>query len=208
MEIGGFCVLSEYSVSSGIRRIEALVGEEAYKRFAGYKELVSRTAELLKTKDDDIFSRIENLQSALRQEKDRADSLEKKLLAFQVRGLIDKNQQTICGIPTIILTLTDKTFDHLLYLSDILREKIGSGLVLLVSQNKDSSIFVFSLTQDLEKRKITVKDFVIRYKGALGLRGGGRPSLCQGQIADIDDRSAYAGKLTESLREYLKTCAS
>jgi len=207
-EIGSFCILSEYSVSSGIRRIEAAVGKEAYRNFAYFKNITAQAGEILKAGEDRIIERIGALQKELRIAREKADQLQKNMLAAKAEKDVESKIEDIEGVKVLVLGLKDKQFPDLLHLADVLRGKIGSGLVLLLAENKDSRIFVFAATRDMEQKKITCKDFVSACRQDLDLRGGGRPLLCQGVVAATDDIDKYKDRLLKSVKEYLQKCAS
>lgn len=203
IEIGSFCILWEYSVSSGIRRIEAVVGEKAYEKFSYYKDLTLESSELLKAKEDMVIERIKSLQKEVKEDKDKIDSLEKQILASGIERIIRDNIHTFKKAHIVLCEFTRKKFAHLLYLSDEIRKEISSGIVFFVSKNEDSTIFVLGTTNDMEEREFSCKKFIDAYKEKLKLSGGGRPSLCQGVVSAAGDFASYKESVLESIKEYM-----
>lgn len=207
LEIGSFCILSEYSISSGIRRIEAVVGPLAYKKLSFYRDTIKEISAYLRTSEETILERINTLWKEIKTQKDRIETLEKTILATEAETLLSQNLQKIGDINLLIKDFTDKDYPHLLYLNDIIRKKVSSTITFFLSKNMQNIIFVFAVTQDLEK-KFSCTKFISIYKDNLNLRGGGKPSLCQGIIKEFSDFISFKNKLAETVQEFLEKCVS
>lgn len=208
LEIGSFCILSEYSVSSGIRRIEAVVGELAYKKFSFYRNILKKIAIYLKTKEETVLERIGALQKEIKEQREKIGILEKRILKTEADTLLSQNLQKIDNNTNLLIKdFTNKDYHHLLYLNDLIREKVNSTITFFLSKNMQKIIFVFALTPDLEK-KFSCSEFISTYKDTLNLRGGGRSSLCQGVIKELPDFISFKNKLRGAIQEFLGKCAS
>jgi alanyl-tRNA synthetase len=185
--VGLFSIVSESSISSGVRRIEAVVGKQAYKVFSDIRNNQDEIKEVLRCKQEDIRSMVAKLLEDLKIEKDRIDSLEKEVIAGMADEII-KAKKGIKGVNFLVYTFSRKDYPVLLYLADILRKKVSSIFVFLVSNYDGKDIFVCSVTPDLIKKGVTGKKFVQIFKDQLSLKGGGRDNLVQGVIIHRDDR--------------------
>ncbi len=201
-QIGSFCVLAESSVSSGIRRIEAVVGKAAYETLRGYRGLVSELSQKLKSPEDVLLDRIDALQAELKKKADKIDNLEKESLAQSVDDIIARNTHKEGDISIVIASFRDKEMNQLLHVSDLIRKKVPDAFVFLVSFGSENR-FVAGITGELEKKGLSCKKFVSNYKEKLGLRGGGRPSLCQGTITEKSGGDELGKKVLDCVKEYI-----
>ncbi|MCD6583507.1 MAG: alanine--tRNA ligase, partial [Candidatus Omnitrophica bacterium] len=202
-QIGSFCIISESSISSGVRRIEALTGKLAYKKYSFYKNLVENLSALLRTKEEEeILKRINELNVELKLQKDKVENLEKEILNSKIDEIISNSSYQVKEIKVVITQLPNKDYSHLLYLSDKVRERLSSCIVFLSSPTKEGSIFVLAVTKELETKGFSCKEFVSKYKETLNLRGGGKASVCQGVFKD-SNFSSFKDRLVLVLEEFL-----
>jgi alanyl-tRNA synthetase len=202
-QIGTFLIISESSVSSGIRRIEAVVGKLAYSKLFFYKELAKDLSTRLKIKEEGLLGKVEEVLKEARSLRERIDSLEKELLRLNIEDTLSR-KETFGGVDLIIDEFKNKDYSHLLYLSDILREKVSSRVVFLLSRRPQDTIFLLAATPDLEKKRLSCSEFILRYKDKLYLKGGGKPLLCQGIVTHLDNFSSFKDKFITLFKEYLK----
>ncbi|RKY33788.1 MAG: alanine--tRNA ligase [Candidatus Omnitrophota bacterium] len=206
-QVGTFCIISESSISSGVRRIEALTGKLAYKKYSFYKNLVENLSVLLRTKEEkEILKRIDELDVKLKLYKEKVEKLEREILNSKIDKIIANSTYQVKEGKVVIAQLPNKDYSHLLYLSDKLREKLSSCIVFLSSPAKDGSIFVLAVTEELETKGFSCKEFISKYRDTLKLRGGGKGSLCQGILKD-SNFSSFKDRLVFALEEFL-SCIS
>lgn len=202
-DIGSFCIISESSISSGIRRIEALVGELAYQRLFYYKSLTQEMAFLLKSKEETIPEKIKNLYKELKTQKEKIGNLERELLVYKVKDIISEGLETIGDFKAVIARFPGRDYSSLLYLSDLLRKEINSGIVCLLSSSQGKNIFVLAATVDLCNKGFSCGELIAKYRDKLHLRGGGKNSLCQGIVEKYNAFPELKEKLLAAFKETL-----
>jgi alanyl-tRNA synthetase len=181
-EIGLIKVLKEGSVSSGVRRIEAVTGEGSLHHFqkdhklenvvaslAGHSEATS-PADALKLELDKKDSEIKRLQREL-------DQARMKSASSTVASVADKIRE-IHGIKVLAHRVDNLERAQMRTLVDQLRDKVGSGVVVLGSANDGSVSLIVGVTKDLTQ-KIQAGKVIGPVAQKVGGKGGGRPDLAE-----------------------------
>ncbi len=194
-QIGSFKILSEAGIGSGLRRIEAVAGWKSSEYFAKKEQLLGEISGLLKTKEDDLSIR---LQQLLQQNKD----LEKKLEALQAERNLDamsvllKKAVQVAGVSLLVAQVKAEKTDDLRQMADVLRDKMGSGIVMLGSEIDGNASLLAAATKDLNG-KFHAGNLIKEIAKLVGGGGGGRPDLAQA-----------GGKNPEKLPEALQQVAA
>lgn len=177
-DIGSFRIISEGSVASGIRRIEAVSGMSAIYYGRKQNEIIKDVSEELRVSASEIVTRIRGLQEERKQiEKELSDLRLKLASGFSGsnRGEIDKvgSFKFIGKIDKDILATEMKS------VVDEMKKQIGSGVVALLSTSGDKLSIVVGVTKDLTD-KVSAIDLVrIGSEAAGGKGGGGRIDMAQ-----------------------------
>ena len=192
-EIGTLALMSEASVGSGNRRVEALVGMDAFRHFAAERTLVNQLTEMLKVPADQVPERI---SSTLQKLKDTERELE-RLRAEQLRaqaGQLVESAVDADGVAVISHHAGAAEGDDLRQLVLDLRGRLGSraGVVAAAGESKGRPVIVIATTEEARTEGISAGDLVKRACAVLGGGGGGKPDLAQGGGQD-------ASKITEAL---------
>lgn len=173
-EISFFKIVSESSVSSGTRRIEAITGDQALKWAEETEHLVEQLTDLLKIRREDVADKVTTLV-----EMNRKMSQEIKDLKARVAGSQDNENsvepEIINGISLIIKALDDDTEAGIMRTAiDQMKNSLGSGVIVLSSlSSKGKMRLAIGVTQDL-KEKIPANELAKEMSEALGGKGGGR----------------------------------
>jgi len=199
-EIGVFIIESESSISSGIRRIEAVVGRKAYESIRQMRQNEARLSKELKVKPQDVFAALKNLRLEMKLQKSKIEAQNKELLRYKIDD-IRAAKKKINGYPFIAYSIADKDYGALLFVSDELRKKEKS-LFLFLASPADKNIFVCAATNDLLKKGLSCKKFLHRFSSALGLRGGGKDFLAQGLIEKLD--KGFLEKIEACFKEFTR----
>ena len=177
-EIGFFHVLGESSIGAGLRRIEAVTGrgaEKVMERFsAEWQEKISSTA------------------SALDTERRRVQALERELSKKVAESLLSQTE-VINGVKVLVAKVPPSRMEILREMSDLLREQLGSVIVVLGTVYEDKPAFLAAVTQDLVDRGYNAGEIVKQVARVTGGGGGGKASLAQAG-------GKYKDKLDEALR--------
>ena len=202
-EIGMVKVLSEGSVGSGVRRVEALVGLDAFRFLSREHVLVSSIAEQLKARPEDLPERINSLVERLRTaerdlEKVRADSV------LSSAGTLAAGAQDVNGVALVAVAAPDGVSGNdLRALASDVRARLGSrpGVVALFSAEGAGKLaFVVATTSSARDRGIAAGKLVPAFAAAVGGRGGGKPDLAQGGGTDPSGVPAAIDALRAALR--------
>ncbi|WP_018131428.1 alanine--tRNA ligase [Effusibacillus pohliae] len=177
-EIGIFKIVSESSIAAGIRRIEAVTGRGAYQYMQQQSKLLEEIAGKLKSNVKDIPVRVEALQSNVKELTKEIESLKGKLASYEVKGLLDKVQQ-VEGISYIAAEVAGLDSDALRNVAEDLRNRIGSGVVVVGAANDGKVNFVAGVTKDLVAKGLQAGKIVKEVAAITGGGGGGRPELAQ-----------------------------
>ena len=198
-EIGLFLIKSLSSIGKGIRRIEALSREAADEQIKNVRAIVERLALRLKTPVDLIPSRIEQLFKEEREERKKREILMSRLLNLEAKELLGKIK-IVKGIKLISEEAIGFEQNSLRILAETLRERIGSGIILLATKIKDKFFLVTTITDDLTKKGFSANLIIKEVTALLGGGGGGRENFAQGSGRD-SSRLKEALKKTEEIIE-------
>lgn len=197
-EVALFLITAESSISSGIRRIEALVGKSAYRKALSWRDELRRVAVSLKVTEDKVADAVLHREKILKESESSLRRLQEQELRGQIQGLLSQ-KVTIAGIDTFIVFLKDKTFDHLLSAADFIRRHATRAFVFIVSSSAGKDIFVAATTQGAADEGVALDVFIKRYGTSLGIKGGGRGLLAQGVFIHKPD----SARITSSIKEFL-----
>ena len=177
-EVGLFLITSESSIGSGIRRVEAVTGRAAATMARGNITALDELAQSLETTPGEIATRIETLQAQLDAERRRAESLERQNALSQAGDMLDQVQQAN-GVNVLTAKVTVASTDVLREMGDHLRDKMGSGVVVLGAVVNERPSLVAMVTQDLVDKGLDAVALVKEVAAVIGGGGGGRPTLAQ-----------------------------
>ncbi|BCJ87209.1 alanine--tRNA ligase [Effusibacillus dendaii] len=201
-EIGLFKIVSESSIGAGVRRIEAVTGRGAYEYMKQQTQLLEEVASRLKSNVQDIPFRIDILQSNVKELTKEIESLKGKLASYEVKGLLDKVQQ-VDGIPFIAAELSGLDMESLRSVAEDLRNRIGSGIVVVGGANDDKLNFVVAVSKDLVGKGLQAGKIVKEVAAITGGGGGGRPELAQAGGRDVAKLTDAIGQVPEILKNQL-----
>jgi alanyl-tRNA synthetase len=177
-DIGRFKIISEGGIASGVRRIEAVTGLEAYKLDKSNEDNLDMIARLTKSNSVNLLEKIRQLIS-------NQKSLEKQIANFQKQSASDQSgdliskAEVINGVKLLATEVSGVSAKDLRDLADKLKDKLGTAVVVLavVSDNKVSLISV--VTKNLTD-KYQAGTFLNHVASQIGGKGGGRADMAQG----------------------------
>jgi alanyl-tRNA synthetase len=176
-DIGLFKIVSESSIASGVRRIEALTGEAALAYVQKTARLLEDTAHLVKEKPDALISKVEKILSDLK-------ALEKEIDRLKAKAASDSAEVGAAAVKSVNNTkvlIQKVSVDNpaaLRELADRLKEKLKSGIVVLGSVNGPKAFLIVGVTKDLTKR-FHAGNLIKQIASTVGGSGGGRPDMAQ-----------------------------
>ncbi|MGD9238482.1 MAG: alanine--tRNA ligase [Desulfobacterales bacterium] len=176
-DIGLFKIVSESSIASGVRRIEALTGEGALAYVQKTTRLLEDTAHLVKEKPDAVTSKVEKILGDFK-------ALEKEVDRLKAKVVSDSAEVGAAAVKSLNNTkvlIQKVSVDNpaaLRDLADRLKEKLKSGIVVLGSVNGPKVFLIVGVTKDLTKR-FHAGNVIKEIASTVGGSGGGRPDMAQ-----------------------------
>jgi len=185
-QLGLVKLLSESSIGAGVRRVEALVGYDAYKYLAREHVLLNSLTEIIKgVRADELPQRVSELVEKMK-------SMEKELSAVRSAkamasaGDLVKKAKTIGNINLIIDQLPDEiSVDDMRSIAVDLRSKLKSGVVVLATINNAKPLLVASVSPEANKLGIKAGELIKTGSTILGGGGGGKDDFAQGGGVDV-----------------------
>lgn len=178
-EIGFFKIISESGIGTGTRRIEALTGEELLAYWQKQDKLIAELEGLLKTDRENICARIQQLQDQLREYEREVERLRGKIMRSQVDSLLDSVVE-VKGIKVLAVQVDMPDMESLRSLGDLLRDRLGSGVILLGSTLQGKAGLVGFVTPDLVKSTgLHAGQIVREIARVIEGGGGGKPEMAQ-----------------------------
>ncbi|WP_298091211.1 alanine--tRNA ligase [uncultured Sphingomonas sp.] len=197
-EIGLFKIVSEGAVSSGVRRVEALTGEAARSYLSARDEKLREAATALKTAPDDVPARVAALiEERRRLERELAEA--KKALAMGGGAGGPAGPEQIGDVAFIGQVLDGFEAKGLRGAVDDAKQRLGSGVAVMVAVNDGRASVAVGITDDLVARFNAV-DLLRKAVAVLGGQGGGgRPDMAQGGGPDGDKGADALAAVREAL---------
>ncbi|MBE0462808.1 MAG: alanine--tRNA ligase [Halomonadaceae bacterium] len=178
-DIGCCHIISEVGIASGVRRIEAITGENALAYFREQEARVQRLGERLKTKPEQVEGRVESLVERNRSLEKELEQLKAKLASAAGSDMLSQAQE-IHGVKLLATQLEGVSGKDLRGVLDQLKNKIGSGVIILGVADKAAGkvSLIAGVTQDLTQR-VKAGELVNHVASQVGGKGGGRADMAQ-----------------------------
>jgi len=200
-EIGMFKIISESSVAAGVRRIEAVVGVAAENYILDEENSLVGTAAILNTSKDELINKVQKYIVDYKKLENELNALRSSLISNEVDSYV-KQVKDVNGfnfLPVIIDGLDAK---ELRTISDQLKEKLKSAILLLVSKHEGKITFIVSATEDYVKQGINAGKIAKAFAADIGGSGGGKPDFAQGgskELSKVEEVLKNAQKYLISL---------
>jgi alanyl-tRNA synthetase len=191
-ELGLFRIIKEEAIASGVRRIEAVAGEAAYKLVKQDELLVAEIQDRLKANREDIVKKLNSQIEELK----ALEKAKKDAVRLQQGGLIESMVQEVRKVQEVqllIKLLDGFSQDDMREMADKLRINLPGGIIVLASTDDGKFGFTVAVGDELVKaKKYSAGDIAKKIAAATGGKGGGRPQLAQ--VGGKDE-----GKLKEQM---------
>ncbi|KJH83168.1 alanine--tRNA ligase [Stutzerimonas stutzeri] len=197
-DIGLFKIISEGGVAAGVRRIEAVTGEQALAYLNGAEEQLKEAAALVKGSRENLLDKLGAMLERNRQLEKELEQLKAKAASATGNDLAG-SAVDVKGVKTLAARVDGLDGKALLALVDQLKNKLGSGVILLGGVQDEKVVLVAGVTQDLTGR-VKAGDLMKQAAAVVGGKGGGRPDMAQGGGSDaarLDDALGLAQAFVE-----------
>ena len=175
--IGLFKILAEQSTAAGIRRIEAISGDRALVDYQRVLQILRSAAGLLNSSEDGLLDSIERQLDTLKTLEKQLEALKRKAAGSQAQGLLDDARE-VKGVRVLAAQVAGVDREGLRQMVDSLRQKIGSGVVVLASAEDGKVALITGVTKDLIP-KLHAGKIVQELAKLVGGSGGGKPDLAE-----------------------------
>jgi len=176
-DIGLFKIVSESGIASGVRRIEAVVGERAIDWVEADEERLRRIADLVKSGREDLDTKVAQLVERNRKLEKELEQLKSKLASSAGSGMA-ANAVDISGVKLLAANLEGADPKSMRDTMDHLKNKLGSAIIVLAAVSGRKVSLVAGVTKDLTG-KVKAGDLVKMVAEQVGGKGGGRPDMAQ-----------------------------
>ena len=174
-DIGLFKIISETAVAAGVRRIEAVTGENAIDWMLNQQHVLEQCAELLKSDVNVLTDKIQQLQDKAKKAEKELQGLKEKA-AMQAGSDLVKSAIKINGVSIIVHQFNGIETKSLRVMVDDLKNQLGSGIIVFTSILDEKVNLVVGVTSDLTA-KVKAGELVNLMAQQVGGKGGGRPDM-------------------------------
>ena len=190
-QVGSFKIVSESGIASGVRRIEALTGAAALKHYQHQEESLKAVCKAVKSNPENMVKRVEAVIAEQKQLAKELESLKAKMAGGAADSIL-ANAVEVKGIKLVAAEVKEADANALRTMGDQLKNKLGSGVVVLASANGGKVNLLAMATDDAVKAGAHAGNIIKAAAAVCGGGGGGRPNMAQAGGKD-------ASKITEAL---------
>ena len=195
-DIGYFKIITETSISAGVRRIEALTGEAAVNLSQDSHDNLDSLALKLNTSSEEVRDKISQLIDSNKTLKQELDKLRSSSLSATASDMSLESEE-IAGLKVIAKKMEGLDSSVLRETADKLRNKEKNSLIVLISIFEDKVPLVVATHKELDQ--IDARDVMNHLVNLLGGSGGGRSDFAQGGVEKVEDIEIALASLSEFL---------
>ena len=177
--------MSESSVASGVRRIEAITGRAAIQEFQNLDGLLKKLASELKTEPSEVIEKIGRINTKVRDLEKEIVELKKKLATGAVGSDYMESVKEINGVKLLPFEVDIDDSKAFREFSDQVMQRLGSGVAVLGTASGDKVSLIVRVSKDLTDR-YKAGEIIKPLAELVGGRGGGRPDMAQAGGSKVD----------------------
>lgn len=199
-EIAAFKIISESGVAAGVRRIEALTGDNVFAYYKNIEAELERAAKAAKTTPAALVEKIEHMMAEIKALNAENESLKSKAAKEALGDVMDQVVE-VKGVKLLATSVAGVDMNGLRDLGDQLKGKLGEGVVVLASEEDGKVNLVAMATEEAMKKGAHAGNLIKAIAGKVGGGGGGRPNMAQAggkNPAGIPDAVAEAKTALET----------
>ena len=199
-EITAFKIISESGVAAGVRRIEALTGDNVFAYYKNIEAELERAAKAAKTTPAALVEKIEHMMAEIKALNAENESLKSKAAKEALGDVMDQVVE-VKGVKLLATSVAGVDMNGLRDLGDQLKGKLGEGVVVLASEEDGKVNLVAMATEEAMKKGAHAGNLIKAIAGKVGGGGGGRPNMAQAggkNPAGIPDAVAEAKTALET----------
>ena len=192
-QIGLFAILSEGSVGTGLRRIEAVTGRAAEQMLRSRTHTIESIAGHLNATPAEVLDRFSSTMDEMERMRRRIAALERQLATSAVESLA-RQATPIGGVPAVVTRVDGLSVGSLREMGDSLRDRLGESIAVFATVEEQRPMFLVMVSPGLTKRGVHAGEIAKRAAVVTGGGGGGKPTMAQAGGKDVS-------KLDEALAE-------
>lgn len=173
-----FKILSESGVAAGVRRIEAITGDNVFAYYKKLENELNEAAKVVKTTPAKLVERLNHLTAEVKELQSENESLKSKAAKDALGDVMDKVRE-INGVKVLASSVVGVDMNGLRELGDSLKEKLGEGVILLASSNEGKVNLIAMATEEAMKKGAHAGKLIKAAASKVGGGGGGRPNMAQ-----------------------------
>jgi alanyl-tRNA synthetase len=200
-DIGVFKIAMEQSVAAGVRRIEAITGTPALADYQRARQILGEISARLNVNEDHLAAAIERAEQTQRQLEKQLDAVKRKGALSKLDDLIAQ-ARTIKGVKVISAEIEGVDRETMRQLVDSLRQKLGSGVVVLGTADDGKVALLAGVTKDLTS-KLNAGKIIQATAKQVGGSGGGRPDLAEAGGKDTAGLKSALGQVFSLIDQML-----
>src|SRR5687767_10334732 len=180
-DIGLFKITSDESIASGVRRIRAVTGVDAFERFREAETILDRVTAGLRTSRTELPVQVERLQDELKKARREADELRMKIASGAISSSSSNGDESreVAGVRVVAREASGLDSAGMRQLSDTLLARIKSGVVVLGRSSEGKVSLIVRTSADLTS-KIPAGQVIRELAPIVGGKGGGKPDMAEG----------------------------
>jgi alanyl-tRNA synthetase len=194
-EITAFKIISESGVAAGVRRIEALTGSNVFAYYQDIEERLNNAAKVVKSTPANLIDRLESLMAEVKALASENESLKSKAAKDALGDVMDQVVE-VKGVKLLATSVDGVDMNGLRDLGDQLKEKLGDGVVVLLSSCEGKVNLIVMATDGAQGKGAHAGNLIKAIAVKVGGGGGGRPNMAQagGKDASKAEAALEAGK--------------
>ena len=199
-QVGMFKILSEGGVAAGVRRIEAITGKAVYEYLKERDAVIADVCTTLKAKEDNLTQRATQLVEENKSLSRDLHEIKAKMSLQSADSILDSKIE-INGVNLVTAKFEGMDMNTLRETADSLRDKLGSGVVVMANVADNKVNFIVTATKDVLEKGIHSGNIVREVAQIAGGKGGGRPNMAQAGASDVtkvEEALNYAGEVIKS----------
>ena len=202
-KVGLFSVVSEGSIASGVRRIEAITGRAVLEQMNGYADTLKKTCEIVKAPSaGELTHKVESTLAELKDLRQQLSAMKDKVLAGDAAGLI-AGSKAVDGLNVLTAVRRDLAVPDLRKLGDLLRDRDPGCVGVLAGIQGDKVSILAVCGKDAVAKGVKAGALVKQVCAICGGSGGGKPDSAMGGAKDASRLSEALSKVEEFVRSSL-----
>ncbi|ATW23973.1 alanine--tRNA ligase [Candidatus Formimonas warabiya] len=177
-ELGLVKIISEAGIGAGLRRIEAVTGNNARNYFQQQEQVLLEAAQVLKTGPQDVAKKAGLLLTELKSKEKEIEAYQSKMAKQVISDILDRVEE-VAGIKTVVEQVQAADMNGLRSMADLIKDKLGSVVIVLGAAAQDKVNFVAMVSNDLKDKGLHAGNILQQTAKIAGGGGGGRPDMAQ-----------------------------